>query len=406
MIHPVVMLEFHEARRRLLALASPLGAERVDIRQASGRVLSETVHSPVDIPGFDNSAMDGYAVRFSDLPADPVGYTLPVVGESRAGVPGPKLHMRGAQRIFTGAPLPEGADTVIIQENVERSGESVCLRFPVTRGEHVRRTGEDIRRDESVLLPGMRLGPYHLGLLASLDRTTIAVARRPRVSILCTGDELRLPGVPLANTARGMLPESNGIALAALAESAGAIVTLLPIGNDALDALAPLVEDALRTSDVLVTVGGVSVGDYDIVNAALARAGVENEFWKVRIRPGKPLSVGRRQHTLTLGLPGNPVSAQVTATLFLLPLLRTLQGDARALPSFVKRTLVSDFHQSPGRRGFFRGIVEGDTVTLQTKQGSGSVISMAHANALVTFHEASTGAKAGDTVDTLLFSEA
>lgn len=400
------MLEFHEARRRLLALASPLGTERVDIRRASGRVLAETVHSPVDIPGFDNSAMDGYAVRHAELPDDPVGHVLPVVGESRAGLAGPTLQPRTAQRIFTGAPLPEGADTVIIQENVERTTQGVCLRFPVTPGDHVRRSGEDVQRGEAVLLPGMRLGPYHLGLLASLDWMTAIVSRRPHVSILCTGDELRQPGVPAPNAARGMLPESNGIALAALAESAGARVTLLPIGADRLEALTPLLDGALRASDVLVTVGGVSVGDYDIVNAALARVGVESEFWKVRIRPGKPLSVGRWQNTLTLGLPGNPVSAQVTATLFLVPLLRTLQGDTRAVPSFVKRTLRNDFKQTPGRRGFFRGVVDGDDVSLQTKQGSGSVISMAHANALVTFHEASTGAKAGEVVDTLLLAEA
>jgi molybdopterin molybdotransferase len=400
------MLEFHEARRRLLALASPLGTERIDLRQANGRVLSDAVHSPVDIPGFDNSAMDGYAVRHADLPSNPVGHNLLVVGESRAGVAGPSLQTGSAQRIFTGAPLPEGADTVVIQENVERADDSVCLRFPVTSGDHVRLTGEDVRRGDEVLPPGMRLGPYHLGLLASLDWTTVSVSRRPHVSILCTGDELRLPGLPAPNTVRGTLPESNGIALAALAESAGARVTLLPIGPDRLDALTPLISDALRTSDVLVTVGGVSVGDYDVVNAALAQVGVASEFWKVRIRPGKPLSVGRWQNALTLGLPGNPVSAQVTATLFLLPLLRTLQGDICAVPAFVKRTLRNDFNQSPGRRGFFRGVVVGDEVLLQSKQGSGSVLSMAHANALVTFHEASTGAKAGDAVDTLLLSEA
>lgn len=400
------MLEFDEARRRLLALATPLGTERVDLRHASGRVLAQAVHSPVDVPGFDNSAMDGYAVRFLDLPEDPVGHTLPVVGESRAGHAGPQLQPGTAQRIFTGAPLPEGADTVVIQENVERAGGNVCLRFPVTHGDHVRKIGEDIRRGENVLTAGMRLGPHHLGLLASLDWTTVNVTRRPHVSILCTGDELRLPGLPPATAVRGVLPESNGVALAALAESAGARVTLLPIGADRLESLTPILRDALRASDVLVTVGGVSVGDYDIVNAALAEVGVTSEFWKVRIRPGKPLSVGRWQSTLALGLPGNPVSAQVTATLFLLPLLRTLQADTRAVPAFVKRTLRNDFSQSPGRRGFFRGVVEGDEVSLQAKQGSGSVISMAHANALVTFHEASTGARAGDAVDTLLLSEA
>lgn len=403
--HAVIMLEFHEARRRLLELASPLGTERVDLRHACGRVLSGHICSPVDIPRFDNSAMDGYAVRFADLPTDPVGHRLHVVGESRAGRAGPALSPGSAQRIFTGAPLPQGADTVIIQENVERAGNDVCLRFPVTLGEHVRHAGEDVRQGQEVLGRGVRLAPYHLSLLASLEWTTVDVARKPHVSILCTGDELRLPGMPGGNATPGTLPESNGVALAAMAESAGARVSLLPIGADRLEALVPLLRDALRASDVLVTVGGVSVGDYDVVNAALAHAGVVSEFWKVRIRPGKPLSVGRWQDTLILGLPGNPVSAQVTATLFLMPLLRTLQGDMRAAPPFVARKLKSDFTQSPGRRGFFRATVDGDVVSLQAKQGSGSVTSMAYANALVTFHEASTGAKAGDWVDTLLFGD-
>lgn len=406
MRHPVVMLEFHEARRRLLALAAPLGSERVDLRHACGRVLAASVTSSVDMPGFDNSAMDGYAVRFADLPANIVGCTLPVVGESRAGLAGPPLRAGTAQRIFTGAPMPEGADTVIIQENVERAGNSIELRFGVAPGANVRRQGEDVARGQEVLPQGLRLGPYQASLLASLDRTTLTVTRRPNVSILCTGDELRIAGMPLETPRPGTLPESNSVALAALAESAGARVTVLPIGVDQVDALTPLLRDALRTSDVVVTVGGVSVGDYDVVHAALAAVGVESEFWKVKIRPGKPLAVGRWQHALTLGLPGNPVSAQVTATLFLLPLLRTLQGDLRAVPRFVKRRLVGDFVQSPGRRGFFRGVVDGDEVTLHQKQGSGSVSSMAHANALVTFHEDSSGAKAGDAVDTLLLGDA
>lgn len=403
--HPVTMLEFHEARRRLLALAAPLGTERVDLRHACGRVLAEPMTSSVDMPGFDNSAMDGYALRFADLPPGVVGHSLPVVGESRAGLAGPPLRAGTVQRIFTGAPMPEGADTVVIQENVERAGNAVELRFDVAPGANVRLKGEDVARGEEVLPRGLRLGPYHLSLLASLDRTTLTVTRRPTVAILCTGDELRLAGVPLEDPARGMLPESNSVALAAIAEAAGARVTVLPIGVDRVEALTPLLRDALRTSDVVVTVGGVSVGDYDVVHTALAAVGVETDFWKVKIRPGKPLAVGRWQHALTLGLPGNPVSAQVTATLFLLPLLRTLQGDTRAVPRFVKRTLTKDLSQSPGRRGFFRCVVDGDEATLHPRQGSGSVISMAHANALVTLHEDSTGAKAGDAVDTLLFSD-
>lgn len=399
------MLEFDEARRRLLGLVLPLGAERVDLRSASGRVLAEPVRSPVDLPNFDNSAMDGYAVCRGDLPAEPVGAVLPVVGESRAGVAGPPLDKGCAQRIFTGAPLPDRADTVVIQENVERTGNSITLLFPVTYGDHVRRVGEDVARGDEVLPSGARLGPFQLSLLASMDWTTVHVRRRPRVAVLCTGDELRQAGMPIATPVRGMLPESNGVAIAALAESVGATVMLLPIGEDRLESLKACLDDALRASDVVVTIGGVSVGDYDVVNAAFAAAGVTTEFWKVRIRPGKPLSVGRWNDTLVLGLPGNPVSAQITATLFLVPVLRQLQGDARPVPPFVRRRLVRNFSQSPGRRGFFRGVVNGDEVSLHDKQGSGSVASMAHANALVTFDESSTGANAGEPVDTLLLAD-
>lgn len=399
------MLEFHEARRRLLALPRRLGPERVDLRHACGRVLVGDVTSPVDIPGFSCSAMDGYAVRFESLPVDPIGSELPVLGESRAGLAGPDLCAASAQRIFTGARLPTGADTVIIQENVERQGGSIRLGNPVRLGDHVRHVGEDVRRGEIVLAAGTRLGPFHLGLLASLDRTTVEVARKPHVSVLCTGDELREPGSSDNNAVIGSLPESNGIAIAALAEAAGAHVTLFPLGPDRVEALVPLVRDALACSDVLVTIGGVSVGDYDVVQAALQQAGVTIDFYKVRMRPGKPLLVGRYQDKLTLGLPGNPVSAQVTASLFLLPLLRTLQGDSRTTASFVKRRLGAPFKHSPGRRGFFRATVDGDEVTLQTKQGSGSVLSMATANALVTFDEDSTGAVAGELVDTILLSD-
>ncbi len=399
------MLEFHEARRRLLASATPLGSERIEVRQGSTRVLAETVHSTVDLPRFDNSAMDGYAIRFDELPPATAGFVMNVLGESRAGAPGPALAPGTAMRIFTGATLPAGADTIVIQEDVDRHGDSIRLRSSVIRGENVRHAGEDVRQGQLVLHPGTRLGPYHLGLLASLDKTTIEVVRRPHVAILCTGDELRLPGASASFAASAILPESNGVAVAALAESVGARVTLLPLGPDKAEALVPLLSDALSCSDVVVTIGGVSVGDYDVVQVALAQVGVETEFYKVKIRPGKPLVVGRYQHKLTLGLPGNPVSAQVTAALFLLPLLRRLQRDERAVAPFVKRKLRDDFEQKPGRRGFFRGVVDGDEVTLQKQQGSGSVLSMAEANALVTFHEDSLGARAGEYVDTLLLSD-
>ncbi len=396
------MLDFHTARSQLLSLVRALPCERVDLRFACGRVLATGVASPADIPSFDNSAMDGYALAFDDLPSNPVGAILPVAFESRAGHQGPPLTKGSAQRIFTGAPVPAGADTVIIQENVTRRGSTIVLDQAPTRGAHVRRRGEDVVQGSVVLSSGLRLTPFQLSLLASLDATTVLVGQRPRVSVLCTGDELRQSG---SRERDGTIAESNGIAIASLAEAAGATVTLFPLSPDRAEVLTTALQQAIRVSDVVVTVGGVSVGDYDVVHTALQAAGVSTSFWKVAIKPGKPLTVGQAGNTLVLGLPGNPVSSQVTASLFLVPALRALQGDQQPFPEFVQRRLTNDLPQVPGRRGFYRAQVKGDSVTAHSKQGSGAVNSMAFANALVTLPEAATGAHAGDLVDTLLLAE-
>ena len=395
------MLEFHEARRRLLALGRVLPAERVEVRRATGRDVAHATRSAVDIPGFDNSAMDGYALQAPTAPTDTI--SLPVVGESRAGAPGAALTPGTAMRIFTGAALPHGADAVVLQEDVVRQGSD--MRFSATAcrpGQHVRRRGEDVRHGEVVIEAGTRLSAFHLSLLLSLEQVVVEVVRQPRITILCTGDELRHPG---SLGASGSLPESNGVALASLCEAAGAFVSLGPLVADELPMLTELLADAVSTSDIVVTVGGVSVGDYDVVRDAMAAAGIGMDFWKVKMRPGKPLAVGTHGRAVVLGLPGNPVSAQVTACLYLVPLIRTLQGDARAVAPFRPQRLTHDLTQSPGRRGFYRARSSGDQVTPQARQGSGSVVSMAQANALVTLHEDSAGAAAGEMVETLCFNE-
>src|SRR5690606_3749862 len=268
----------------------------------------------------------------------------------------------------------------------------------VSAHQHVRRQGEDVRPGDAVVAKGTRLSAFHLSLLASVEQTVLPVVRRPRVTILCTGDELRQAG---AAGSDGSLPESNGVALASLCEMAGAVVSLGPLGTDQLPAFRALLTDALNSSDLVVTVGGVSVGDYDVVREAMTQAGVVAEFWKVRMRPGKPLAVGSHGHTLVLGLPGNPVSAQVTASRFMVPLLRLMQGDGQAVAPFVQRRLSKPLEQSPGRRGFYRATLAGDEVTPHARQGSGSVISMAQANALVSLDEHSTVASAGELIETL-----
>lgn len=401
-VYNTLMLEFHSARQQLLSLVRPLPAERLDLRNACGRVLATDVESPADLPSFDNSAMDGYAIAFEDLPANSVGVILPVAHESRAGCVGPPLTKGSAQRIFTGAPLPPGADTVIIQENVTRKGGSITLHHAPERGTHVRHRGEDVAKGDVVLRSGVRLTPFQLSLLASLDASTVLVAQRPRVTILCTGDELRQSG---SAEREGAIAESNGIAVAALAEGAGALVSLLPLCPDRAEVLTPLLTQAARTSDAVVTIGGVSVGDYDVVHSALQAAGATTSFWKVAIKPGKPLTVGTCGNALVLGLPGNPVSSQVTASLFLAPVLRALQGDSRPFPQFTLKKLTTNLPQVPGRRGFYRANVNGNDVTAHSKQGSGAVNSMAFADALVTLPEESNGLSAGQWVDTLLLSE-
>lgn len=393
------MLEFHDARRRLFALARVLSSERVDVRRATGRVVAQDIRSPVAVPGFDNSAMDGYAVCSTALNPTLSEVQLPVVGESRAGAPGRVLAPHSAMRIFTGALLPAGADAVVLQEDVTREADQV--RFApsaVSAHQHVRRQGEDVRPGDAVVAKGTRLSAFHLSLLASVEQTVLPVVRRPRVTILCTGDELRQAG---AAGSDGSLPESNGVALASLCEMAGAVVSLGPLGTDQLPAFRALLTDALNSSDLVVTVGGVSVGDYDVVREAMTQAGVVAEFWKVRMRPGKPLAIGSHGHTLVLGLPGNPVSAQVTACLFMVPLLRLMQGDGQAVAPFVQRRLSKPLEQPPGRRGFYRATLAGDEVTPHARQGSGSVISMAQANALVSLDEHSTIASAGELIETL-----
>ncbi len=369
----------------------------MSLRAALGRILAEDLIAREPIPPFDTSAMDGYALRASTL-SGPGPWTLPVVGESQTGHVPAELQSGSATRIFTGAIVTAGADTVEMQENVEREGDNATFAKPSQAGNHIRKRGEDLAVGQAALSRGTRLGPYQIGLAASLDRPFLTVARPPRVTIVCTGDELRNPGDA---TRPGSIPESNGVALASLAMQAGADATLAPLTGDDLDATAASLEAALRTSDLLVTVGGVSVGDHDVVRPALEAIGVELDFWKVRIKPGKPLVFGRHGARRVLGLPGNPISAQLTFALFGLPLLRAMQGDARALPQEQPAALTQDLKKRAGRMHFIRSIREGDSVTPLDNQSSGAPTGLAWANALIVAPVECEGYAAGDTVGVL-----
>ena len=331
---------------------------------------------------------------------------MPVTGESRTGHACPPLARGAALRIFTGAKVPAGADCVVIQENTERVEDRVRILSAPRPGEHIRKRGEDLAAGQLALRAGTRLGPFQLGLAAALDRGDLLVSRRPRVVVLATGDELRAPGS--AGSAE-TIPESNSVAIAALLTLAGATVEAgVRLGDD-IERTTEVLSSALKRADVVVTIGGMSVGDHDLVRPALARAGVELDFWKVAIQPGKPFAFGRKKargaaedgqraaHSFVLGLPGNPVSAQLTFLLFGMPLLRALQGDRAPLPATFPVELAEPLTRKPGRLGVYRARLEGQRARIAGNQSSGATTSLAEADVLL-FVEAETTELAAGTV--------
>lgn len=395
------MLSFAEALRRVLEGVEPLGNERLGLRAAAGRVLAQDVIASTPLPRFDYSAMDGYAVAARDFTGE-APWSLPVRGESRAGAVPPQLSPGSACRIFTGAPLPAGADAVITQEDTQLVGGSASFEAAPVAGQHIRRRGEDLAQGAVALRAGTRLGAFQLALAAGLDRVDVLVARRPRVSIVCTGDELRAPGQPGSAVT---IPESNGLCVALEAERVGAQAELAALASDDAAATASAVGALLGTTDVLITIGGVSVGDYDVVRPALEAAGASLDFWRVQIKPGKPLVYGRAGKTRILGLPGNPVSAQLTFALFGLPLLRALQGEREAHPQFRAARLLAELRQRPGRMGFYRGRLTSEGVFPLDNQASGNVVSLAEADALIAVPADSAGFGAGEQVEILRLDE-
>jgi molybdopterin molybdotransferase len=387
------LIPISEARELVLAAARPLPAEDVALDRALGRVLAEDVRSPLDVPPFDSSAMDGYA-----LAADGAG-ELRVVGEARAGHPAAaRVEPGTAIRISTGAAMPEGADAVVPVERVETDGETV--RVPETSpGDNVRRAGEDVRRDDLVLGAGTPLGPAEIGVLASLGRARVSCAPRPRVALLVTGDELTEPGEELG---AGRIFSSNSYALAGQVERAGGeLVRRETVPDDAASTRAAL-EAALSEADLLCVSGGVSVGPHDHVKAALAELGVEERFWGVRLKPGKPTWFGVRDGVLVFGLPGNPVSAMVTFHLFAGPALRALQG-APPAPERASAVLDEPVKRNPRREQALRVRLEpGDDgwhAATTGHQGSHVLTSMLGASALALIPAGEGELAAGDRVE-------
>ncbi|HUG60646.1 MAG TPA: molybdopterin molybdotransferase MoeA, partial [Methylomirabilota bacterium] len=296
-----------EAQDRLLSDVVPLGVETVPISEADGRVLAGDLRSLRTQPPFPASAMDGYAVRAADLAP---GVRLAVIGQSAAGHGfAGRVEAGQAVRIFTGAPVPPGADTILIQENATRNGDTVVADGPVETGRHVRAAGLDFAEGEIGLAAGRRLGIREIGLAAAMNHGVLTVYRRPRVAILATGDELVAPGSPVGPD---QIVASNGLSLAALVRSVGGEALDLGIAPDRLDVLRARIRDGLDAgADVICLLGGASVGDHDLTRPALEAEGLVLDFWKIAMRPGKPLMFGRIGERRAIGLPGNPVSSLV-----------------------------------------------------------------------------------------------
>lgn len=407
------MISVEEALAEILSHVRPLPLERVPILEALGQVLGEEIVSEADIPPFDNSGMDGFAVRSADVAC--AGRNAParlaVVGTVAAGYVADACVGAGeAIRIMTGAPIPEGADAVVPiedtsdaqREREQRLAEPVReidIYARAEAGGNVRRAGEDVRHGETVLMPGRVIRPQEIGVLASLGRTAVQVHRRPKVAILATGDELVDPGEPLAP---GKIRNSNEYTNAALVIRTGGLPLRLGVARDVAGALSAKLREGLDLrADLFLTSGGVSVGDYDVVKDVLGREG-RMQFWQVNMKPGKPLAFGLLGGGVPLiGLPGNPVSAMVSFEQFARPAILKMLGHRELAKPIVQAILDEDLENS-GRRGFVRVVVtkrEGCYHARATgEQGSGVLTSMARANGLAVIHEGLRGVQAGSEI--------
>ncbi len=410
-LYPMVSVE--EAQQRILSYVRPLDAEVVDLLHALDRVLAEDVVSTLDVPPHNNTAMDGYAV----IAADTAGATperprqLHIVFDLAAGhTTSLRVQPGTAIRIMTGAPMPAGADAVVPFEETDESSQPSgqprtminVLKEAKVRA-NIRQAGEDVRRGELVLARGALLRPAEVGVLAALGVKAVKVVRRPLVAILATGDELAEPGEPLA---AGQIYNSNNYSVAAAVQRAGGIPLVLGIARDRMEDITAKIHAALDAgADLLITSAGVSVGEFDLVKKVLAAEG-EISFWRVRMKPGKPLAFGRIKHMPHLGLPGNPVSSLLSFELLARPAILTMQGKTRLQRPQVEAIFDDEVRAKDDRRHYLRVIVEQrDGVyhaRLTGEQGSGILTSMARANGLAIISENATSAKRGERVPVIM----
>jgi molybdopterin molybdotransferase len=389
-----MMILVEDALARLFALVTVLPTENIPLRHAAGRHMATPATALRDQPPFPASAMDGYAVT-----GDPVaGDTFTVAGEAGAGhaFKG-ALEPHQTVRIFTGAPIPYGATRVVIQEDVTRQGDTITINPNADTATHIRPAGQDFR--QGATLPPRLLRPQDLALLASMNVPTVTVARKPTVAIIATGDELVMPG---EHPRDDQIIASNSFAISAMVEQAGGTARMLPIAHDTVPALQAVLGMA-QGADVIVTIGGASVGDHDLVAKVAGDMGFDPAFWKIAMRPGKPLMAGRFGDALLLGLPGNPVSAIVCAHLFLLPLLRALQGHATP-PQTHRATLGTDVAANGPRAHYMRArLTPGvpPVITPFDRQDSALLTILSQADALLIRPIGDAARAAGDLVDYL-----
>jgi len=398
-----------DAQNTVLAAAQPLGIEKVGLLDALGRVLAEDIIAQRDNPPWDNSAMDGFAVRWEDIKQEhaitkPV--ELKIIEEVQAGKVATKTVGPGqAIRIMTGAAVPKGVDTVVKVEETEATGDTVRIFKAVERGANIRPQGEDVKKGDCIIAKGTQIRPAEAGMLAILGKSFVFVHQRPRVAILSTGDELadldeRFDEDKIIN--------SNSYGIAAAVQEAGGIPILLGIARDQPASLKEKIKQGL-TADILVLSGGVSMGDYDFTKAVFKDLGAEMHFWKLAIRPGQPLAFGKILGKLAFGLPGNPVSSMVTFEQLVRPAMLKMGGHRSYGRPVVRAVFQEKFSKRPDRRHFLRGILsrENDVLAVRTTgdQGSGILTSMVKANCLIDVPEEVERLNPGDTVNVQVLSE-
>lgn len=376
------MISESEALASILTSVPPPEPQVVSLTNAPGRIAARDVFATLPLPGFDNSSMDGWAIHAADCGR--TGIPLRITGEQPAGAArGLALNPGEAIRIFTGAPIPANTAAVVMQEDAECQGDTVLIRDAAQPGEFIRRAGSDVCTGQLLIRAGQPLTPARIGVLAAQGLSTVSCGALPRAAIVCTGEELTAPGTPLPHA--GALYNSNGPMLAALLQNrAAAAVRTVDTAPDNLSVLTDSLRTRLEENDVLVIAGGVSVGDHDLVKPALQALGIVPQFWRVAIRPGKPFLFCTAGRKLIFGLPGNPVSAFVTAVLFVLPALRRLAGAAQAEPVFVRAQAVTPLHNKGDRAHYLRGIHDPAAGTFQSigMQESHAIGGLCQANAL------------------------